>query len=85
MRSMGVSNSATARSYSRIFWRPMPSSPLELTRAQILAFRRQVGALEERLPRGARSLRQAAWAGLQDSMPRAALLSIHARVERAHA
>jgi hypothetical protein len=53
---------------------------LKLTRAQILAFRRQVGALEDRLPRGRRSLRQAAWAGLQDSMPRAALLSIHARV-----
>src|SRR5439155_15984049 len=32
-------------------------------------------------PRGARSLRQAAWAGLTDSVPRAALLSIHARVE----
>src|SRR5439155_1260555 len=31
--------------------------------------------------RGRRSLRRAAWAGLQDSMPRAALLSIHARVE----
>lgn len=60
----------------------MPS--LELTRAQILAFRRRVGALDGRLPRGARSLRQAAWAGLQDSMPRAALLSIHARVEGAH-
>jgi winged helix DNA-binding protein len=59
----------------------MPQAPLELTRAQILAFRRRVGALEERLPRGARSLRTAAWAGLQDSMPRAALLSIHARVE----
>ena len=59
----------------------MPRSPLELTRAQILAFRRRVGALDERLPPGARSLRQAAWAGLQDSMPRAALLSIHARVE----
>jgi len=29
----------------------------------------------------ARSLRRAAWAGLQDSMPRAALLSLHARVE----
>ena len=57
---------------------------LELTRAQILAFRRRAGALEERLPRGARSLRVAAWAGLQDSMPRAALLSIHARVEGAH-
>jgi hypothetical protein len=54
---------------------------LELTRPQILAFRRRVGALDERLPRGRRSLRRAAWAGLQDSMPRAALLSIHARVE----
>jgi winged helix DNA-binding protein len=62
----------------------MTRSRLELTRAQILAFRRRVGALDERLPPGARSLRQAAWAGLQDSMPRAALLSIHARVEGAH-
>jgi hypothetical protein len=59
----------------------MSPSPLELSRTQILAFRRRVGALDVRLPRGARSLRQAAWAGLQDSMPRAALLSIHARVE----
>ena len=58
---------------------------LELTRAQILSFRRRVGALEERLPLGPGSLRTAAWAGLQDSMPRAALLSIHARVEGAHA
>jgi hypothetical protein len=55
---------------------------LALTRAQILAFRRHVGALDERLPAGRASLRLAAWAGLQDSMPRAALLSIHARVER---
>ncbi|MEA2608526.1 MAG: hypothetical protein QOJ75_769, partial [Chloroflexota bacterium] len=39
------------------------------------------GALDERLPRNPRSLRRAAWAGLQDSMPRAALLSIHARVQ----
>ena len=52
-----------------------------MTRAQILAFRRRVGALDQRLPAGKRSLRQAAWAGIQDSMPRAALLSIHARVE----
>jgi winged helix DNA-binding protein len=56
---------------------------LELTRDQILAFRRRAGALDERLPRGARSLRVAAWAGLTDSVPRAALLSIHARVEGA--
>jgi Winged helix DNA-binding domain len=54
---------------------------LDLTREQILSFRRRVGALDERLPRGRRSLRRAAWAGLQDSMPRAAVLSIHARVE----
>ena len=53
---------------------------LHLDRAQILAHRRRVSALDERLPPGADSLRHAAWAGLQDSMPRAALLSIHARV-----
>ena len=57
---------------------------LDLTRAQILSFRRRVGGLEERLPAGPRSLRIAAWAGLQDSVPRAALLSIHARVDGAH-
>jgi hypothetical protein len=56
-------------------------SRLELTRSQVLAFRRHVGALDKRLAPGARSLRRAAWAGLQDSMPRAAVVSIHARVE----
>jgi hypothetical protein len=56
-------------------------SQLRLTRQQILAFRRRVGGLEERMPKGSRSLRRAAWAGLQDSMPRAALLSLHARVD----
>jgi hypothetical protein len=56
-------------------------SRLDLTRAQVLAYRRTVNELDERLPPGPRSLRRAAWAGLQDSMPRAALLSIHARVE----
>ncbi len=53
----------------------------EVSRSQLLAYRRTVGALDERLPPGEGSLRHAAWAGLQDSMPRAALLSIHARVE----
>jgi Winged helix DNA-binding domain len=56
---------------------------LELSRSQILCFRRRVGSLDERRPAGAKSLRRAAWAGLQDSSPRAALLSIHARVEGA--
>src|SRR5213080_4324372 len=55
-------------------------SRLKLTRRQILTFRRRVGAFEERMPKGPESLRSAAWAGLQDSMPRAALLSLHARV-----
>jgi len=54
---------------------------LDLTRTQILAYRRNVQALDVRLPARSDSLRHAAWAGLQDSMPRAALLSIHARVE----
>ena len=58
----------------------MTSTRLALTRDQILAFRQRAGGLTGRLPHGAASLRQAAWAGLQDSMPRAALLSIHARV-----
>src|SRR5262249_59483562 len=63
----------------------MTSSRLILTRPQILTFRRRVGALDERLPSRVNSLARAAWAGLQDSMPRAALLSIHARVGRARA
>jgi hypothetical protein len=54
---------------------------LELDRDRILAFRQQVGGLDERVPRGLESLRRAAWAGLQDSVPRAALLSLHARVD----
>jgi hypothetical protein len=58
----------------------MTNARLTLTREQILAHRRRVGALDEQLATGADSLRRAAWAGLQDSMPRAALLSIHARV-----
>jgi DNA glycosylase AlkZ-like len=53
---------------------------LALTRQQILAFRRRVGGLDERTPMRPESLRRAAWAGLQDSMPRAAVLSLHARI-----
>ena len=56
------------------------TATLQLAREQILGHRRRVGALGERLQWSTVSLRRAAWAGLQDSMPRAALLSIHARV-----
>lgn len=54
---------------------------LELTRSQILGFRRRVGSLDERVPSDPSSLQRTAWAGLQDSMPRAAILSLHARVD----
>lgn len=56
------------------------ATPLVLDRSAVLAFRRRTQALDRRLPLGPASLRRAAWAGLQDSMPRAAVLSIHARV-----
>jgi len=59
----------------------MAGSPMKATRAQILGFRRASNGLDERLAPGRPSFERAAWAGLQDSMPRAALLSIHARVE----
>lgn len=55
-------------------------TPVVVTREQILAFRRATGFLDERLASGRRSLRSVAWAGLQDSMPRAAVLSVHARM-----
>ena len=56
------------------------TNKLELSRSQILAYRRRVTALDERMAYSPQALQQAAWAGLQDSMPRAALLSIHARL-----
>jgi hypothetical protein len=59
----------------------MATRHLDLSREQIVAFRRLAGGLDRRRPLGPGPLRAAAWAGLQDSMPRAALLSIHARVE----
>lgn len=59
----------------------MAQARLTLTREQILGHRRRVSHLETRLPYKPSSLRQAGWAGLQDSMPRAAVLSVHARVE----
>jgi hypothetical protein len=56
------------------------AAALVLSRDQILGHRRRAGELDRRLPAGQASLERAAWAGFTDSMPRAALLSIHARV-----
>jgi len=52
-----------------------------MSRMQVLGHRWRVGALDGRLPSEPASIRSAAWAGLQDSMPRAAVLSLHARIE----
>src|SRR6266508_2702859 len=59
---------------------PVAGPTLDVTREQIIAFRRRTGALDERLPPGPASLGRAAWVGLQDSVPRSALHSLHARV-----
>jgi hypothetical protein len=53
---------------------------LVLSREQILGFRRRTQGLDVRLPLGPDSLRRAAAPGLQDSVPRAALHALHARV-----
>src|SRR4051794_4649016 len=58
---------------------------LELTRDQVLRYRRSAGALDEKLPWSRGSLRTVAWAGLQDSVPRGAQLAIHARIAGAGA
>jgi hypothetical protein len=54
---------------------------LTLDRSRILGRRRRIGALDARLRSSAASCRTAAWAGLQDSVPRAAVLALHARIE----
>lgn len=53
---------------------------LRVTREEILRYRRRAQGLDDRRPWGLRALRESASAGLQDSMPRAALLSLHARL-----
>lgn len=57
------------------------TAALSLSREQIVAFRRRSGGLDKRLLPGPDGLRRAAWAGLQDSVPRSALHALHARVE----
>lgn len=52
-----------------------------ITAAQIRSFRRRAGGLDERRPWGADALGHALLAGASDSMPRGALLSLHARLD----
>jgi len=53
--------------------------PPRLTREQVLRYRARVSHLDAKLPAG--SFAAAAWGGLQDSVPRAGVISLHARVE----
>src|SRR3989442_3483994 len=50
-----------------------------ITRENVLAFRQRATYLHRRLPPG--RLAEAAFAGLQDSAPRSAVLALHARVK----
>jgi Winged helix DNA-binding domain len=50
-----------------------------LSREQVLRYRARVSHLDRKLP--ADSYAEAAWGGLQDSVPRAGVISLHARVE----
>ena len=52
---------------------------IELSAADVLRFRATASHLDRRLAPGAYAA--AAWGGLQDSIPRAGLTSLHARVE----
>jgi hypothetical protein len=54
---------------------------LKVTRDQIVRYRERVTHLDKKLPPG--SFAAAAWGGLQDSIPRAGITSLHARVEGA--
>jgi hypothetical protein len=48
-------------------------------REQVMRYRARVSHLHDKLPAG--SFAQAAWGGLQDSVPRGGVISLHARVE----
>ena len=55
------------------------SSPATITLEQVLRYRARVSHLDAKLPSG--SFARAAWGGLQDSVPRGGVISLHARVE----
>ncbi|HEY2916197.1 MAG TPA: crosslink repair DNA glycosylase YcaQ family protein [Candidatus Limnocylindrales bacterium] len=57
----------------------MPDHALKVTSADVLRHRARASGLDARRPPG--SLAAAAWGGLQDSVPRGGVLSLHARVQ----
>ena len=59
---------------------PSARPEIVVDRDAVIAFRLRTNGLVERAPLRAKAVRAAAWAGCQDSMPRAAILSLHARL-----
>jgi len=55
-----------------------PTSASRISREQVLRYRARASHLDRKLPHG--SFAKAAWGGLQDSVPRAGVISLHARV-----
>ena len=55
-----------------------PTSASRISREQVLRYRARASHLDRKLPHG--SFGKAAWGGLQDSVPRAGVISLHARV-----
>jgi len=55
------------------------SAGLSLSREQVLRYRARVTHIDRKLPAG--SFAKAAWGGLQDSVPRGGVISLHARVQ----
>ena len=53
--------------------------PPVISPSQVLAYRARASGLDAKLPPG--SFAAASWGGLQDSVPRAGVISLHARVE----
>lgn len=60
----------------------MPERALSVEPADVLRYRARATHLDRKLPAGnAGSLATAAWGGLQDSIPRSGVISLHARVD----
>ena len=71
--------SACRRESRRAYDPAVPGQPLEVTAVDVLRFRARASGLDAKRSPG--SFAAAAWGGLQDSVPRGGVLSLHARVQ----
>ena len=55
------------------------TAPVRVSSRQVLRYRARVSHLDAKLPAG--SFAETAWGGLQDSVPRGGVISLHARVD----